>query len=147
MLLVDEAAVEASPRASLHRLGDLLRAGCLLRRSATGAKVESQTFFWPQLDVADVDQSLPRAVEALSAFVRRRSEAEGFFLVLVEPATGLLDHDAGEPLRALDVLPVPRARIDSGFLTDPGPEADRAAWAALLRMVGAAADGGTRDDH
>lgn len=137
MLLVDEAAVEAAPRASLQRLGDLLRAGCLLRQAPTKGKVESQTFFWPQLDVPDVDQSLPRAVEALSAFVRRRAAAEGFFLILVEPATGLLDHDAGEPLRALDVLPVTRARIDAGFLTDPGPEAGRAAWNALLRMVGA----------
>ncbi|MDZ7824804.1 MAG: hypothetical protein U5R48_00645 [Gammaproteobacteria bacterium] len=108
--------------------------------------MESQTFFWPQLDVADVDQSLPRAVEALSAFVRRRSEAEGFFLILVEPATGLLDHDAGEPLRALDVLPVLRARVDAGFLTAPGPEADRAAWASLLRMVGAAVNGEVRHD-
>jgi hypothetical protein len=146
MLLVDEAALEAAPAAALQRLGDLLRAGCLLRQAATGAKVESQTFFWPQLDVADVDQSLPRAVEALSAFVRRRSEGAGFFLILVEPATGLLDHDAGEPLRALDVLPVLRARIDSGFIEDPGPEADRAAWASLLRMVGAAVHDEVRRD-
>ncbi|HSG90860.1 MAG TPA: hypothetical protein VLA56_16705 [Pseudomonadales bacterium] len=138
LLIVDEQAVAEGGRDRLQRLGDLLRAACLLRGGPAGGRIESQTFFWPQVDGEGVDQSLPRAVEALGAFVRRRADTAGGCLLVVDTAPGLVGIDAREPLAALDALPIARARIGADFLGAATADTDRAAWAALCRMGGLA---------
>ena len=148
LLLIDESALPDEPREPLQRAGDLLRAGCLLRGFVTEEPVESQVFHWPQIDVAtQVDQSMPRAIEALCAFARRRAEAaDGFLIVMAEPpATGpgasAIGSDGREPLEALDTLPLPRVRVPGAFLTAADAGTDRSAWASLLRLRLGSADG------
>lgn len=136
LLLVDEALLPYERREVLLRLGDLLRAGLLLRGERAPAKqMETQAFFWPQVEAAHIDQSLPQAVDALGAWVRRcTSDGEGCLIVVAAEA----DSPAAAPLGALEALPVRRARIEGTFVTAPDAEAHRAAWRAL----GALAAGG-----
>ncbi len=134
LLVVDDALLEPLPdrRRALAPLGDLLRAGHLLRGRAVAARVGTRVFHWPQVEGDAVDQTLPRAREALQAFARRRTGEEGFVL-RIEPSAS-----AGAAVRAvlaaLDALDRPCAGVDPAFLEAGDGPARRAAWTALRTL-------------
>jgi hypothetical protein len=134
LLLVDEALLPHERRDVLLRLGDLLRAGLLLRdaQGAPARDMETQAFFWPQVEAEHIDQSMPQAVAALGGWVRRCTEDGEGCLVVITPAP---DSPAATPLAALETLPLRRARIDAAFVTAPDAEAHRAAWRALAALA------------
>ena len=126
LLLVDEAALPDARRETLLRLGDLLRGGLAVRGADLTARIETQAFFWPQVEAAHVDQSRPRAEEALTAWVRRcTNDGEGFLVLVEGPAP------SSAPLGALEALPVRRARVAASFLAGADPAVHRDAWRAL----------------
>lgn len=134
LLVVDDALLEPLPdrRRALAPLGDLLRAGHLLRGRAVAARVGTRVFHWPQVEGDAVDQTLPRAREALQAFAQRRTGEDGFVLRLGSS-------EAASPavrsvLAALDALDRPCAGIDPAFLGAVDGSVRRAAWAALRTL-------------
>lgn len=135
LLVVDDALFEALPdrRRALAPLGDLLRAAHLLRGRSVDARVGTRVFHWPQVEGDAMDQSLPRAVEALQAYAERRTDAAGFVLRIAPAAS------AGPSVRAvlaaLDALERPCATLDPAFLEAADARARRAAWAALWSLV------------
>ena len=139
LLLVDEMALPETRRETQQRLGDLVRTAGLLSGGvlAPARELEVQTFYWPQIEAQHVDQSAPRATEALLAWVNRCTDDGAGVLVVVDAPPAAIPGDAVAPLAALEMLPVRRARIDASFLTQGGGPAQRAAWAALSGLAGA----------
>jgi hypothetical protein len=139
LLVVDDALLEPLPdrRRALAPLGDLLRAGHLLRGRAVVGRVGTRVFHWPQVEGDAVDQTLPRAREALQAFARRRTGEDGFVL-RIEPSASA-SPEVCSVLAALDVLDRPCAGVDSAFLAAAADGAvRRAAWTALRTLEPAA---------
>jgi hypothetical protein len=134
LLVVDDALLEPLPdrRRALAPLGDLLRAGHLLRGRAVAARVGTRVFHWPQVEGDAVDQTLPRAREALQAFAQRRT-GEGGFVLRIEPSVAA-SSAVREVLAALDALDRPFAGVDPAFLEVSDGLARRAAWTALRTL-------------
>ena len=137
LLLVDEMALPDARRETQQRLGDLVRAAGLLSGGALAPtrELEVQTFYWPQIEAKHVDQSAPRATEALLAWVTRCTEDGAGVLVVVDAPPAAIPGDAVAPLAALEGLPVRRARIDARFLVPDDGSAQRAAWVALQSLA------------
>ena len=137
LLLVDEMALPETRREIQQRLGDLVRTAGLLTNGALAPAraLEVQTFFWPQIEAQHVDQSAPRAEEALLAWVTRCTEDGAGALIVVDAPPAAIPGDAVSPLAALETLPIRRARIDAGFLAPGDSAAQRAAWAALQTLA------------
>ena len=137
LLLVDEMALPEARRETQQRLGDLVRAAGLLSGGALAParELEVQTFYWPQTEAQYVDQSAPRATEALLAWVTRCTEDGAGVLIVVDAPPAAIPGDAVAPLAALEGLPVRRARIDARFLLPNDGSAQRAAWATLQSLA------------
>lgn len=91
ILLVDEALLQIGALQShqLQLLADILRTGVMLRAGPSGGEVQRRAFFWPQLEDSQVDQSLPRAQEALSYFLAQsRGSADAFVIRLLHNGAG-----------------------------------------------------------
>ncbi|MEE4362195.1 MAG: hypothetical protein V2I63_11820 [Pseudomonadales bacterium] len=137
LLVIDDRQLDADldRRDALLPYGDLLRAAHLLRGHCSAGRVQAQRFAWPQIEGGDLDQTLPRAAEALAAFAARWGSSEGFIIRVVAA-----DQDASvrSVYAALDGVSRPSIELDGAGLSEGEPAARLQVWRALDGLTGTA---------
>ncbi len=79
ILLLDDALLSQGELRleQLQLLGDLLRTARMLHHGDGTGDVQIQSFYWPQVEDPSLDQSVPRAREALAHYLRKRTVGSG----------------------------------------------------------------------
>lgn len=143
LLLVDEAALAPGElrHGQLQLLADLLRTAVLLRGQRPADQPSQRSFFWPQLEDSEVDQSLPRACEALDYFLEQRRRQGTGLILRVLAAASPSQHDQATPrdpgpgervLRQMADPQLPRVDLDPGVLSEPALR--QSAWDRLQSL-------------
>lgn len=136
LLLLDEELLSQGElrKEQLQLLGDLLRTARILRHGDASGDVQIQSFYWPQVEDRSLDQSLPRAREALAHYLRERTRDRGPVLWLGAPnappasASAMVDGSAA-------CLDGPAVQLNPELLDVTAPGTVRAsAWRALEAM-------------